>query len=219
MILQVDKLSKSYQQGQTELQILKQTSFSVAGAECVAILGQSGSGKTTLLSLLAGLDRGGGQIRMDEVLFSSLNEEEKTIYRGQNIGIIFQSYHLVPHLTALENVMLPLEIQQSSDAKVRAEEMLKRVGLEHRFDHFPTQLSGGECQRVAFARALAPKPRLLLADEPSGSLDQETGQLVMDLFFNLIREDQMTTILVTHDQNLANRCDRRLYLRHGELQE
>lgn len=219
MNLDVVDIKKTYQQGSEKIQVLKGVNFNIREGEVVAILGQSGSGKTTLLSLLAGLDLpGSGEIRMDGQIFSQMLEDEKTIFRGKNIGIVFQSYHLVPHLTALENVMLPLDILGEADAAVKAKALLEQVGLGHRSTHFPSQLSGGECQRTALARALVTKPALLLADEPSGHLDSETGQKVMDLFFDVVRQNKTTTILVTHDAALAKRCDRQLVLKAGVMQ-
>lgn len=219
MNLDVVDIKKTYQQGSEKIQVLKGVNFNVREGEVVAILGQSGSGKTTLLSLLAGLDLpGSGEIRMDGQIFSQMLEDEKTIFRGKKIGIVFQSYHLVPHLTALENVMLPLDILGEADSAEKAKALLEQVGLGHRSTHFPSQLSGGECQRTALARALVTKPALLLADEPSGHLDSETGQKVMDLFFDVVRKNKTTTILVTHDAALAKRCDRQLVLKAGVMQ-
>ncbi|MBX2995186.1 MAG: ABC transporter ATP-binding protein [Bdellovibrionaceae bacterium] len=219
MNLDVVDIKKTYQQGSEKIQVLKGVNFNVREGEVVAILGQSGSGKTTLLSLLAGLDLpGSGEIRMDGQIFSQMLEDEKTIFRGKKIGIVFQSYHLVPHLTALENVMLPLDILGEADPAEKAKALLEQVGLGHRSTHFPSQLSGGECQRTALARALVTKPALLLADEPSGHLDSETGQKVMDLFFDVVRKNKTTTILVTHDAALAKRCDRQLVLKAGVMQ-
>ncbi|MFN7729774.1 MAG: ABC transporter ATP-binding protein [Bdellovibrio sp.] len=219
MNLQVIDVKKNYLQGSEKIQVLKGVNFEVREGEVVAILGQSGSGKTTLLSLLAGLDTpGSGLIKMDDHVFSQMLEDEKTIFRGKKIGIVFQSYHLVPHLTAVENVMLPLDILGESDTQGKAERLLEQVGLAHRATHFPSQLSGGESQRTALARALVTKPALLLADEPSGHLDQETGLKVMDLFFDVVRKNKITTILVTHDPGLAKRCDRQLVLRAGVME-
>lgn len=219
MRLEIKSLRKSYFQGSESIQVLKGIDFSVADGEVVAVLGQSGSGKTTLLSLLAGLDQAdSGEIRLGDQLFSEMREDERTAYRGQQIGIVFQSYHLVPHLTALENVMLPLDILNRPNSEAQARQWMEHVGLSHRLKHFPSQLSGGESQRTALARALVTQPRLLLADEPSGHLDQETGKKVMDLFFAQVREKKMTTLLVTHDPQLASRCDRQVRLQSGMLE-
>ena len=218
MKLKVTDLTKTYLQGTEEIHVLKGLQFEVQDGEICAVLGQSGSGKSTLLGLLAGLDQPNqGQIQIGEQIFSKLNENERTLFRGRHIGIVFQSYHLVPHLTALENVMLPLEILQMDDAEKRAAQLLGEVGLANRQNHFPSQLSGGECQRVAIARALVTKPQLILADEPSGHLDQETGKKTMDLFFEMIASHKITTLFVTHDSTLASRCQRRVTLRNGRL--
>jgi putative ABC transport system ATP-binding protein len=171
-----------------------------------------------LLSLLAGLDRPtSGSIVVGGKDLTDLSEQEMTSFRGEKIGIVFQQFHLLPHLTALENVMVPLEILKESHRETRAKEILEKMNLSHRLNHFPSQLSGGECQRVAIARALVVRPKILLADEPSGNLDSETGAKVMDAFFNVIREHKVTTILVTHSEALAQRCDRQLQLRNGVL--
>jgi putative ABC transport system ATP-binding protein len=184
------------------------------------IVGQSGSGKSTLLSILAGLERADtGDISVDKINLTPLTEQELTLFRAQNIAIVFQQYHLISHLTALENVMLALEILKMANAKERAEEVLKELGLGHRLNHFPSQLSGGECQRVAIARALVVKPKILLADEPSGNLDTHTGDKVMDVFFDVVRKQKITTILVTHSEALAQRCGRRLRLEEGILKD
>lgn len=219
MKLSVQGLKKHFRQGSEEIQILRDVGFEAQPGEVIAILGQSGSGKTTLLSLLGGLDRADeGRIEMDGQDFAALDEDARTRYRGRRIGIIFQSYHLVPHLTALENVMLPLEILgRVAGAEARARELLEAVHLGARLGHFPSQLSGGESQRVAMARALIAGPGLVLADEPSGHLDQDTGRRVIDLFFRMVRESRATTLLVTHDPSLAALCDRRLILRDGIL--
>lgn len=218
MKLDVRGLKKAYRQGSEKIEVLKSVDFSLSDGEVAAVLGQSGSGKTTLLSLLAGLDQGDqGSIHLGETELNRLSEDERTVFRGHHIGIVFQSYHLVPHLTALENVMLPLDILGEPDAEKRARAMLESVGLSHRLSHFPSQLSGGESQRTALARALVTGPKILLADEPSGHLDQETGRKVMDLFFSVVRENRITTLLVTHDADLAARCDRRFLLKSGVL--
>lgn len=219
MKLSVEGLKKSYRQAAESIPVLRDVSFQVEDGEVVAVLGQSGSGKTTLLGLLAGLDRPDeGHIFLGDTGLTELSEDEKTLYRGSHVGIVFQSYHLVPHLTALENVMLPLEILGRPGAREKAASLLESVGLGHREGHLPSQLSGGESQRTALARALVTNPRLILADEPSGHLDQETGQKVMDLFFKIVRENKITTILVTHDPSLADRCDRRILLKSGRLE-
>lgn len=218
MSLQLQNLSKVFWQADTEIQVLKNLSQEIKNSEVVAIVGQSGSGKSTLLSLLAGLDRPTtGKILIGGEEVSGFSEEQMTAFRGKKIGIVFQQFHLLPHLTALENVMLSLEILGETDQKKRAQEILHQMGLGHRMDHFPRQLSGGECQRVAIARALVVRPEILLADEPSGNLDTVTGQQVMDVFFDVVRKHKVTTILVTHSEVLAKRCDRQLVLKQGAL--
>ena len=218
MKLKVTNLTKNYRQGSEDIHVLKSLDFEVEDGQICAVLGQSGSGKSTLLGLLAGLDQPNqGQIEIGGQVFSQMSENDRTLFRGRHIGIVFQSYHLVPHLTALENVMLPLEILQERDAEARALKLLEQVGLLSRQKHFPSQLSGGECQRVALARALVTRPQLILADEPSGHLDQETGQKTMDLFFEMIHNFKITTLLVTHDSLLASRCQRKVILRNGRL--
>ncbi|MBC7457619.1 MAG: ABC transporter ATP-binding protein [Bdellovibrionaceae bacterium] len=220
MSIQIKGLNKSYHLGAQPIQILKDLNVKIKTSEVVAVLGSSGSGKSTLLSLLAGLDSSdSGEILFNEVDIAQLNQKELTAFRAENIGIVFQNYYLVSHLTALENVLLPLEIQNKKIEIDEAESLLQKVGLGHRLHHAPGELSGGESQRLAIARALITKPQLLLADEPSGSLDTETGKKVMDLFFDQIREIKTTTILVTHDRALADRCDRVLKLENGQLCE
>ena len=218
MILEVKNLSKSFFQGSTEIHALKDVSFSMEKPGSLAIVGPSGSGKTTLLSLLAGLDQSSeGEISLANKNISGLSEEELTQFRAQNIGIVFQQFHLMPHLTALENVSLPLDILKKSEADQNAKEALEKVGLGSRVHHLPHQLSGGECQRVAIARASVVNPQFLLADEPSGNLDTETGEKVMDLLFDLTSNNQMNLILITHDEALANRCDTKIKLHGGRL--
>jgi len=186
--------------------------------ETVAIVGSSGSGKSTLLGLIAGLDLpSSGQVRLDGVALSDLDEDGRAALRGRNMGFVFQSFQLLPGLTALENVMLPLELAGRKDAAVVAGEHLKRVGLSARAKHRPTQLSGGEQQRVALARAFAVSPRILLADEPTGNLDAHTGAQVIELMFEMNRAQDASLIIVTHDAALASRCGRQLRLDGGRL--
>ena len=219
MILKVNDLNKTFFQGKTEIHALKGVSFDVAKNHSLAIVGPSGSGKTTLLSLLAGLDApSSGTIDMAGSNLASLSEEQLTEFRAKNIGIVFQQFHLMPYLTALENVSLPLDILGEKDSANRAQKLLEQVGLGERADHLPHQLSGGECQRVAIARASVVQPKILLADEPSGNLDTETGKNVMDLLFRLVDETDMTLILITHDLNLASRCEKQIHLVGGKLQ-
>lgn len=220
MSLVLSSVRKGFHQGETEIQVLKGLDVTIEPGQVVSIVGQSGSGKSTLLSLLAGLERAdSGEILVDKVNLVPLTEQEMTTFRAQNIAIVFQQYHLIAHLTALENVMLALEILKMENPRERAEEALKELGLGHRLNHFPSQLSGGECQRVAIARALVVKPKILLADEPSGNLDTHTGEKVMDVFFDIVRKYKITTILVTHSEVLAKKCERILRLEEGHLRE
>ena len=201
------------------VEILKGVDLAVLPGESIAVVGPSGSGKTSLLMVIAGLERAtSGQVRVAGRQFMALGEDELALIRGSNIGIVFQSFHLVPTMTALENVALPLEFAGKADAFDVARAMLDEVGLSHRTDHFPAQLSGGEQQRVALARALGPRPQILLADEPTGNLDGKTGGHVVDLLFNLQRRNQATLILVTHDVSLAERCGRVVRMADGRIE-
>ncbi|MFL5783997.1 MAG: ABC transporter ATP-binding protein, partial [Bacteriovoracaceae bacterium] len=203
---------------EARVEVLKGVDFIIHKGERVALTGKSGSGKSTLLSLLAGLDSpDSGSIMIDQQNISGMSERILTSYRAQNIGIVFQQFHLVSTLTALENVLLPLEMLKMEKARERAVELLDQVNLAHRMDHLPSQLSGGESQRVAIARALAIRPAILFADEPSGNLDEETGDKVMDLLFDLVKSSNTTLVLVTHDPELAQRCERIIHLEHGKL--
>lgn len=218
MSLALSNVTKQFTQGEASIEVLKGISAEIRSGEIVAIVGQSGSGKSTLLSLLAGLDRASsGTITLGGQNIGGLSEEEMTLFRGKKIGIVFQQFHLMQHLTALENVMLPLEILRIDNRLEIAKKMLEEMNLSHRLNHFPKQLSGGECQRVAIARALVVKPEILLADEPSGNLDTDTGNQVMETFFRVIREHKVTTILVTHSSALAKQCDRQLHLKSGQF--
>jgi putative ABC transport system ATP-binding protein len=217
-MMKVQNVKKSYGKGETRVEVLKGINFQLNEGESLALLGKSGSGKSTLLSLLAGLDQvDAGEIIISGKNVSTLSESELTRFRAENMGIVFQQFHLVSTLTALENVLLPLELLKRANAQVEATELLRKVGLSHRADHLPSELSGGESQRVAIARAMAIKPAILFADEPSGNLDEETGKIVMDLLFNMIQETKTTMVLVTHDQDLARRCSRVIHLEHGSL--
>ena len=203
-----------------ELAILKGINLEIKPGESVAITGASGSGKSTLLALLAGLDSASeGEIRIDGSALTALDEEGRAALRARCVGFVFQSFQLLPALTALENVMLPLELHGAGDAAARAAQYLDRVGLAERRDHYPRQLSGGEQQRVAIARAFAGDPRVLFADEPTGNLDTATGRRVADLLFALNRDAGTTLVLVTHDLSLAGRCGRQLRMDSGELCE
>lgn len=216
--LTVADLHKSYATGGEPLPILTGVNFSVASGEAVAVVGQSGSGKTTLLSLLAGLDRPDqGAIRYGADDITRMSETELTAFRGQNIGIVFQNFHLVPSLSAIDNVALPLALQSGTFRHDEAREALSQVGMSHREYHYPRQLSGGECQRVAIARAIISKPTVLLADEPSGNLDERNGDMVMALFFDLIKAQNTALVFVTHNNTLAARCDRTLTMSGGQV--
>jgi putative ABC transport system ATP-binding protein len=217
MIL-VKNLKKSFGLGEQKVEVLKGVNLEISSSESVALVGKSGSGKSTLLSLLAGLDRpDDGAVFINEVNLTNLNEKDLTSFRARNIGFVFQQFHLVSTLTALENILLPLEILKEAHASSRAQKLLHSVGLDHRADHLPSALSGGECQRVALARALSTNPSILFADEPSGNLDEETGEKIMDLLFNMCAESKTTLVLVTHDLTLAKRCSRVIHLEHGSL--
>jgi putative ABC transport system ATP-binding protein len=202
------------------IKILQGLNLNIAAGEQVAIIGSSGSGKSTLLSLLAGLDvPTSGSVQIQQQNFSTLDEDGRAAVRGQFMGFVFQSFQLVPSLTALENVMLPLQLKSHKDAKTLSLEALNKVGLSHRVQHYPKQLSGGEQQRVALARAFATQPTILFADEPTGNLDNATGQMVIDLLFKMNADAGTTLVLVTHDEHLANRCHRQLKLENGVLNE
>ncbi len=218
-LVEIKDVSKEFQQGETIIPVLRGLSFSVQAGETLAIVGQSGSGKSTLLSLLAGLDQPSqGSIIVDNQNLNSLSQNELTRFRGRSIGIIFQQFHLMRSLTALENVLLPLDILNIPNAEEKALAALELVGLASRARHLPQQLSGGECQRVAIARAFVVEPRILLADEPSGNLDAATGEKVMNVLFDAVAKRGMTMLLVTHDMHLASRCQKRLPLVQGQLQ-
>jgi putative ABC transport system ATP-binding protein len=211
-------LSLTIEAAAREVNILRGIDLDVARGETIAVLGPSGSGKTSLLMLLAGLERAtAGSIEVAGENLATLNEDARASFRLANLGIVFQSFHLIPSMTAQQNVAVPLELAARRDAATLAADALTRVGLAHRLTHLPSELSGGEQQRVALARAFAATPRLLLADEPTGNLDVETGQKVMDLLFKLCAEHGTTLLLITHDQALAARCQRIVTLRSGTL--
>ncbi|XHS78316.1 ABC transporter ATP-binding protein [Burkholderiaceae bacterium UC74_6] len=217
-LIEVDAVTKRVSDATGELTILHDISFTLRQQESVAIVGASGSGKSTLLSILAGLDMPtGGTVRLRGQDLFALNEDQRAAVRGAELGFVFQSFQLLPNLTALENVMLPLELRGLADAKAQAARMLERVGLGARLSHYPRVLSGGEQQRVALARAFVQRPALLLADEPTGSLDHATGEQVMALMFELNREAGTTLVLVTHDTGIAGRCERQLRIEAGRL--
>jgi putative ABC transport system ATP-binding protein len=217
-IVKAVALGKQVETGHSRLTILDGVSFEIAAGEAVAIIGASGSGKTTLLGLLAGLDvPTAGQVVIDGEDLSALDEDGRAALRRRLVGFVFQSFQLLPALTALENVMLPMELAGAPSAREAALGLLERVGLAERVHHYPRQLSGGEQQRVAIARAFAGPPRLLFADEPTGNLDSATGEEIVNLMFDLNREHNTTLLLVTHDEKLAGRCGRRLRLAAGRL--
>ena len=206
--------------GAGEVNILRGVNLSVDRGESVAVLGPSGSGKSSLLMITAGIERASsGAIVVDGVDFTPLDEDRRAAFRLSRVGIVFQAFHLVPAMTALENVMVPMEIAGAHDAAKRARDALAAVGLDHRELHYPSQLSGGEQQRVAIARAFAPRPTLVLADEPTGNLDAESGRHVADLLLTLVRDANTTLMLVTHDAELANRCDRVVHMVDGQIAE
>ncbi len=214
----VQALTKRVSTGDSQLTILQDINLQITSGETVAIIGASGSGKSTLLALLAGLDLPtSGKVYLDQVDIFLLNEDQRAALRSKVLGFVFQSFQLLPALTALENVMLPLELANSDNASQKAQQLLARVGLEQRLQHYPKQLSGGEQQRVAIARAFVATPQLLLADEPTGNLDAETGEQIIDLMFELNREQGTTLVLVTHDETLSERCSRQIRLSHGRL--
>ena len=219
-VIEVSRLTKRVDNGGEPLTILHENSFSVAAGETVAIVGASGSGKSTLLGLLAGLDLPtSGSVRLAGEPLADLDEDARAMLRGRLLGFVFQSFQLLPSLNAIENVMLPLELAGMANARSEAEFWLKRVGLAHRLRHYPKHLSGGEQQRVALARAFAPKPRLIFADEPTGNLDAATGHQIIELMFAINAERGTTMILVTHDEEIAARCGRRLRMHAGEIAE
>lgn len=217
-MISVSHVSKMVSDASGPLSILRDIDFSVGVGETVAILGASGSGKSTLLSIMAGLDTpsNGGVVLAGQNLFE-MSEDERAAWRGQHLGFVFQNFQLMGHLTAQENVMLPLELAGTANASQLAKDILAQVGLAERLRHFPKVMSGGEQQRVALARAFVVQPQLLLADEPTGSLDAQTGESIMDLMLNMNKARGTTLILVTHDQKLAQRCDRTLTLEAGSL--
>jgi putative ABC transport system ATP-binding protein len=217
-MIDVRNLCKRVPTLQGELTIVDSVSLSITSGTTVAIVGVSGSGKTTLLGLLAGLDQPSeGDVFLDGQCLTSMDEDGRARLRSQYIGFVFQSFQLLPNLTAVENVMLPLELLDRSDARAQAETLMQRVGLADRQTHFPNQLSGGEQQRVALARAFAVTPRVLFADEPTGNLDSVTGAQIIELLFEMNRENGTTLVLVTHDEQLATRCERRIHLLAGAV--
>ncbi len=219
-MIKVDNLLKKVSVADGELEILRGINFEIQSGDTAAIVGVSGSGKSTLLGLLAGLDVAtGGDVLIDGTSLADLDEDARAALRAKKVGFVFQSFQLLPALTALENVMLPMELTGIDNPGQRASDYLSKVGLEHRLNHYPNMLSGGEQQRVAIARAFSAQPALLFADEPTGNLDGETGAKVIDLLFDLNATEGTTLVLVTHDERLADRCHRRFRMTNGELVE
>jgi putative ABC transport system ATP-binding protein len=219
-IIAVERVTKQVADATGTLTILHEVDFRLVARESVAIVGASGSGKSTLLSILAGLDvPSSGTVRLAGIDLFAMDEDARAAVRSEHVGFVFQSFQLLANLSALENVMLPLELKGDVEARAKATEMLQRVGLAERLGHYPRVLSGGEQQRVALARAFVTRPALLLADEPTGSLDFATGAKVMDLMFDMNREAGTTLVLVTHDRTIAARCDRQLRMEAGRLSE
>jgi putative ABC transport system ATP-binding protein len=217
-VLAAQQISKKVSSPEGTLTILSDVSFSVEPGESVAVVGPSGAGKSTLLALLAGLDLPTtGHVTLNGVNLGELDEDGRAQVRAESVGFVFQSFHLVPSLNALENVMLPLELAGAADARGASRSIIEQVGLADRWSHYPAQLSGGEKQRVAIARAFATEPAVLFADEPTGNLDSRTGSTIMELMFELNRDSSTTLVLVTHDSSLAARCDRILSLDAGKL--
>jgi putative ABC transport system ATP-binding protein len=218
-VIQLKDVSLTLGHGASSVHVLKGVSLDVPQGEATGIVGPSGSGKSTLLMVLAGLERvDAGTVRIAGELLNGRSEDQIAAFRGQNVGIVFQSFHLIPNMTALENVAVPLELAGHADAFGVAERELASVGLSERTTHYPGELSGGEQQRVAIARALAPEPRILIADEPTGNLDQATGRQIADLLFAKANERGMTLVLVTHDPALAGRCTRQVAMRSGRIE-
>jgi putative ABC transport system ATP-binding protein len=219
-ILALQHVSKTYQSGSRKLTVLDQVTFSIQAGETIAIVGPSGSGKTTLLGLCAGLDSSStGSVVLNGEALERLNEDQRAAVRSRDVGFIFQNFQLLPTLTALENVMVPLELKKRTNAKEKALELLDKVGLKDRATHYPTQLSGGEQQRVSIARAFANAPKILFADEPTGNLDTETGTMIENLIFDLNKEQGTTLVLVTHDLELAAKTQRIIHIKGGKIQE
>ncbi len=219
-ILSIKNLTKTYKSGSRSLTVLDDVTFDIQEGESISIVGPSGSGKTTLLGLCAGLDSGTqGSVELAGKAMERLSEDERAAVRNQSVGFIFQNFQLLPTLTALENVMVPLELKKRSNARQKAQELLDKVGLGDRSTHYPTQLSGGEQQRVSIARAFANEPKILFADEPTGNLDTETGEMIEKLIFDLNKEEGTTLVLVTHDLDLAAKTQRIIHIKGGKIQE
>ena len=217
-VLAANRLTKSYPSGDHQLTVLDDVSFSVSSGESISIIGPSGSGKTTLLGLCAGLDLPtSGTVSLMGLQLQAMNEDDRAYLRNQSVGFIFQNFQLLPTLTALENVMIPAELRNMSDIRKRAEALLERVGPRDRMDHYPTQLSGGEQQRVAVARAFVTDPSIVFADEPTGNLDEANAEQITELLFTMNRERSTTLVLVTHNLDLARKTDRILEMKGGKI--
>ena len=220
MILEVNNLRKEVSSGESKLVILDDVSFNLLEGQSLAITGPSGSGKSTLLGLLAGLDTAtSGEIYLNKEALHELDEEQRALLRKEKVGFVFQSFELLPSLTALENVMLPSELKDEDEPEERAKYFLDRVGLKEREHHYPNQLSGGEQQRVAIARAFACSAKILFADEPTGNLDPKNGEMISDLLFEVNSETDNALVVVTHDHDLADRCDKKINLKLGKIVE
>ncbi|WP_181418354.1 ABC transporter ATP-binding protein [Phyllobacterium leguminum] len=218
-MIALDDVHLTLGSGASTVHVLKGVSLAIEAGESTGIVGPSGSGKSTLLMVLAGLERiDSGTVSVAGAKLNAMSEDQAAAFRGRNIGIVFQSFHLIPNMTALENAAVPLELAGHPDAFEIAARELKAVGLEHRMTHYPGELSGGEQQRVAIARALAPSPKILIADEPTGNLDAATGTKIADLLFQAQREQGLTLVLVTHDAALAARCNREIHMRSGQIE-
>ncbi len=217
-MLSVSNLTKTYPSGGKDLTVLDHVSFTVEKGTSCAIVGPSGSGKTTLLGLCAGLDRATtGTVLLNDIALDNLGEDDRARVRNEHVGFVFQSFNLLPTLTALENVMVPMELRKQKGIKARAISLLEKVGLGDRYNHYPTQLSGGEQQRVSIARAFANQPHILFADEPTGNLDNETGATIEGLLFDLNHQEGTTLVLVTHNHELAQKCNRILQMKGGKV--
>lgn len=218
-VIELKNVSLTLGEGASSVHVLKDVSLDIRKGQATGVVGPSGSGKSTLLMVIAGLEKvDAGTVRVAGELLNGKTEDQVAAFRGRNIGIVFQSFHLIPNMTALENVAVPLELAGHPDPFGVAEKELAAVGLSDRLTHYPGELSGGEQQRVAIARALAPEPRILIADEPTGNLDQATGRHIADLLFSKAAERGMTLVLVTHDQSLAARCSRQVAMRSGRIE-
>lgn len=218
-MLAVKNLKKTYKSGDSDLVVLHDVNFSIAAGDTFSIVGPSGSGKTTLLGLCAGLDKAtSGSVTLNGIMLDTLDEDQRAKVRNEHVGFVFQNFQLIPTLTALENVMVPMELQGERNPVKKAKELLERVGLSNRHHHYPTQLSGGEQQRVSLARAFSNQPKILFADEPTGNLDKETGEKVEKLLFDLNREMGTTLVLVTHDMDLAAKTKQIIKIKGGTME-